>query len=74
MRTFLHCIQIPLGFRADRRIAGTVILATKAVPALLPAHEAQLQTYPRRSALPVGLLMNVHATCLKDGLKRFVST
>ena len=32
----------------------------------------QLQTYPRRSGLPVGLLLNFRALRLKDGLRRFV--
>jgi GxxExxY protein len=63
-----------VGFRADILVAGAVILEIKAVPGLLPAHEAQLQTYLRMSGLPVGLLMNFHAMRLKDGLKRFVAT
>jgi GxxExxY protein len=67
-------MQIPLGFRADIVVADTVILEIKAVPGLLPAHDAQLLTYLRMSGLPVGLLMNFHTTRLKDGLKRFVAT
>lgn len=66
--------QIPVGFRADILVAATVILEIKAVPVLLPVHEVQLQTYLRMSSLPVGLLMNFHATRLKDGLKRFVAS
>jgi GxxExxY protein len=66
--------QIPLGFRADLLVAEIVILEIKAVPALLPAHEAQLLTYLRMSGLPVGLLMKFHAARLKDGLKRFVAS
>jgi GxxExxY protein len=71
---FYKGTQIPLGFRADLLVAETVILEIKAVPALLPAHEAQLLTYLRMSGLPVGLLMNFHAPRLKDGLKRFVAS
>ena len=71
---FYEGMQIPLGFRADILVADTVILEIKAVPALLPAHEAQLQTYLRMSAPPVGLLMNFHAIRLRDGLKRFVAS
>jgi hypothetical protein len=63
-----------LGFRADLLVAETFILEIKAVPALLPAHEAQLPTYLRMSGLSVGLLMNSHATRLKSGLKCFVAT
>jgi GxxExxY protein len=46
---------LPLGFRADILVDETVILEIKAVPALLPVHDMQLQTYLRMSGLPVGL-------------------
>ena len=65
-------LSIPLGFRADILVDDSVILEIKAVPALLPAHDAQLQTYLRMSGIPVGLLLNFHAVRLKDGLRRFV--
>jgi GxxExxY protein len=54
-------------------VADTVILEIKALPELLPAHDAQLQTYLRMSGISVGLLMNFHAIRLKDGLRRFVA-
>ena len=63
---------LPLGFRADILADETVIVEIKAVPALLPAHDMQLQTYLRMSGLPVGLLLNFNALRLKDGLRRFV--
>jgi GxxExxY protein len=65
-------MKIPLGFRADILVAETVILEIKAVPTVVPAHEAQLRTYLRMSGIPVGLLLNFHALRLIDGLKRFV--
>ena len=71
---FYKGMRIPLGFRADLLVADTVILEIKAVPALLPPHEAQLLTYLRMSGLPVGLLMNFHAIRLEDGLRRFVAS
>jgi GxxExxY protein len=49
-------MSIPLGFRADILVDDIVILEIKAVPALLPAHDAQLQTYLRMSSIPIGLL------------------
>jgi GxxExxY protein len=67
-------MRIPMGFRADILVADTIILEIKAVPALLPVHEAQLLTYLRMSDLSVGLLMNFHAIRLKDGLKRLVAS
>jgi GxxExxY protein len=63
---------VTLGFRADILTDETVILEIKAVPTLLPAHDMQVQTYLRMSGLPVGLLFDFHALCLKDGLRRFV--
>ena len=65
-------MSLPLGFRAGILVADTVIQEIKAVPALLPAHDAQLQTYLRMSGIPIGLLLNFHAARLKDGLRRFV--
>ena len=64
--------SLSLGFRADILVDETVILEIKAVPALLPVHDMQLQTYLSMSGLPVGLLFNFHALRLKDGLRRFV--
>ncbi len=60
------------GFRADIVVDRKVILEIKAVAAILPAHEAQLQTYLRMSGIPVGLILNFNASRLIDGLRRFV--
>jgi GxxExxY protein len=61
------------GFRADVLVAGQVILEIKAVATILPAHEAQLQTYLRMSGIRIGLLLNFHAPRLIDGRRRFVA-
>jgi GxxExxY protein len=63
---------LPLALRADILVEETVIIEIKALPALLPVHDMQIQTYLRMSGLPVGLLFNFHALRLKDGLRRFV--
>jgi GxxExxY protein len=63
---------ISLGFRADIVVEDTVILEIKGVAAFIPAHEAQILTYLRMSHVRVGLLLNFHATRLKDGIQRFV--
>jgi GxxExxY protein len=65
-------ISIPPGFRADIPVADAVIVEIKGVAAFIPAHEAQIPTYPRMSHNRVGLLLNFHAARLKDGLQRFV--
>lgn len=49
-----------------------VILEIKSVAAILPAHEAQLQTYLRMSGIKVGLILNFNASRLIDGFRRFV--
>ena len=63
---------IPLGFRSDIVVADTVILEIKAVAGITPPHEAQILTCLRMSHIRIGLLMNVHAIRLLDGLRRFV--
>ncbi len=63
---------IPLDFRADILIDDILMLEIKAVPTLLPAHEAQPRTYPRMSAMRVGLPMNFQANRLKDSLLRLI--
>jgi GxxExxY protein len=60
------------GFRADVIVEDAIILEIKAVTAILPVHEAQLQTYLRMSHIRTGLIMNFAAMRLKDGLRRFV--
>ncbi len=65
-------IPIGLGFRADVVVEDAVIVEVKAVPALIPAHEAQILSYLRMSRLGVGLLFNFHSSRLVDGLRRFV--
>ena len=52
------------GFRADIVVDRKIILEIKAVADIVPAHEAQLQTYLRMSGIPVGLLLNFNASRL----------
>jgi GxxExxY protein len=54
-------MRLDEGFRADVVVAGQVILEIKAIATILPAHEAQLQTYLRMSGIRIGLLLNFHA-------------
>ena len=65
-------VLINKGFRADIVVDRQVILEIKAVPAILPVHEAQLQTYLRMSGIKIGLILNFNASRLIDGLRRFV--
>ena len=65
-------MPLPLGFRADILADETVILEIKTRGAAVRRAKTQLQTYPRRSGLPVGLLLNFRALRLEDGLRHFV--
>jgi GxxExxY protein len=65
-------VAVGEGFRADIVVDRKVILEMKAATAILPAHEAQLQTYLRMSGIRVGLIFNFNASRLIDGLRRFV--
>jgi GxxExxY protein len=64
--------RIGEGFRADIIVDETVIVEIKAIATILPAHEAQLNTYLRMSGLRIGLLMNFNESRLVDGLHRLV--
>jgi GxxExxY protein len=65
-------ITLDEGFRADIVVDRKVILEVKAVANLLPAHEAQLQTYLRMSRISIGLIFNFNTPRLIDGLRRFI--
>lgn len=65
-------LEIPLGFRADLVIQGTVIVEIKTVKNLLPVHHAQLLTYMRLAGIRKGLLINFHAFPFSQGVKRLV--
>ncbi len=60
------------GFRADIVVDRKVILEIKAIATIIPAHEAQLQTYLRMSGIPIGFIFNFNTARLTDGLRRFV--
>lgn len=69
---FYKGASIPMGFRADIVVENVIILEIKAVAAFVPPHEAQILTYLRMSRIRVGLLLNLHARRLREGLRRFV--
>ena len=63
----------PVGeHRLDLLVEDRVVVEIKAVARLEPVFEAQLLTYLRVAAKPVGLLINFHSRLLMDGVKRFV--
>ena len=59
-------------YRIDLLVRECVVVELKAVPSLLPIHEAQLHTYMRLSNKCLGLLINFNVNLLRDGIKRHV--
>jgi len=59
-------IRVEVGFRVDLLVEDTVVVELKAVAKLLPVHEAQLLSYLRLSGHYVGLLINFHASRLRE--------
>jgi GxxExxY protein len=65
-------LKLDCGYRIDLLVNDSVIVEIKAVPRLLPVHEAQLVTYLRLSGKRVGLLINFNVAALKNGIVRRV--
>jgi GxxExxY protein len=66
-------VHLECAYRLDFIIEERVILELKAVEKLLPVHEAQLLTYLRLAGLKWVLLMNFHASVLKNGIRRMAN-
>jgi GxxExxY protein len=47
-----------------------LVLEIKAVARIVPVHEAQLLSYLKLANKPIGLILNFHASVLRDGIKR----
>lgn len=66
-------LVISNAYRLDLLVDECAVIELKALEKLLPVHEAQLATYMRFAAKPVGLLLNFWAWPLKQGgIKRIV--
>jgi GxxExxY protein len=61
------------GYRLDLIVHGAVVVEVKAIADVLPIHQAQLLTYLRLLALPVGLVINFNVDRLVKGVKRVVN-
>ena len=78
------CRQVPVrvnykgsdlgdAFRIDMLVQNEVVLEIKAVEEIQKIHRAQLLTYLRLSERRLGLLLNFHASVMKDGINRIVN-
>ena len=67
-------VQIDCSFELDLVVNDTVIVELKSVSQVAWVHKAQLLTYLRITARPVGLLINFNVPVLKDGVSRLLNT
>lgn len=66
-------VKIDVAYWLDILVDDRVIDELKCVEKLAPIHKAQMLTYLRLAARPVGLLINFNESVLKDGVKRIVN-
>lgn len=62
------------GQRIDLVVDRTVVVEVKAVASVLDVHKAQTLSYLRAGRFPLGLLLNFHATSLRDGMVRLINS
>jgi GxxExxY protein len=65
-------LKLDCGYKIDLIVADEVIVELKSVERILPVHEAQLLTYMKLAAKPVGLLINFNVPLLTQGIIRRV--
>ena len=64
-------MQIDCAYRIDFLVENTVV-EIKSVAAIEPVHEAQLLTYMKIGAWPLGLLINFNVPLLAFGIRRLI--
>jgi len=67
-----HGRELSTHYLLDLRVNGVVIVEVKSVAQLAPVHSAQLVTYLKLNACPVGLLINFNVPLLKQGVRRIL--
>lgn len=60
-------------YRLDLVVEDRLIVEVKTVDRLAAVHEAQLLTYLRLAAVPVGLLLNFRCASLREGIRRLAT-
>jgi GxxExxY protein len=63
-------VTIETGFRLDLLVDHCAIVEVKAVEMLAAVHTAQLRTYLKLAALPLGFLIDLNVARVKDGIRR----
>ena len=66
-------LRFEAAFRIDILVDERLLIETKSLDHLHPAHAKQLLTYLRLTKQPVGLLINFGGATLKEGFRRLVN-
>lgn len=72
----VHYSEIVVGdpFRLDFLVEDTIVVEVKSVDSLHRVHEAQVLTYLKLTARPLGLLINFNVALLREGIRRIIHT
>lgn len=65
---------LDIGYRIDLLVDDLLIVELKSVERIAPVHKAQLLTYLKLAARPVGLLINFNVQHLRDGIARVINS
>ena len=65
-------VLLDCGYRLDILVEDKNVIELKSVDKLLPVHDAQLLTYLKLGAWPIGMIFNFNVPMLRDGIKRKV--
>ena len=65
--------RLEAGYRLDLLVEQIVVVEVKAVEKLTPIHLAQVLSYLKLGAFPLGFLLNFHVAHLRHGIKRIVA-
>jgi GxxExxY protein len=63
-------VHLEIGYRIDLLVEDTIIVELKACESIAPVHRVQLLSYLKLSKKPLGLLLNFHASLMRDGIVR----
>jgi GxxExxY protein len=66
-------VALGANYRVDLIVEDRVIVEVKSIAAVLPVHKAQVLTYLKLTACPMGLLINFNVAKLVDGVHRLVN-
>jgi len=66
-------VKLNHGYRIDLLVENRIVVELKTVEYFTDVHFAQILTYLKLGGFDLGLLINFHASLLKNGIKRFTN-